>query len=115
MPIKIGMVSLGCSKNLVDSERMLYKFRKRGYELVTEPGLSDIAVVNTCGFIQSAKEEAIETILELVKLKEEGTIKKIVVTGCLSTLLLVSATKKTLLISLIMFLQTNELFILTTR
>ena len=72
MPIKIGMVSLGCSKNLVDSERMLYKFRKRGYELVTEPGLSDIAVVNTCGFIQSAKEEAIETILELVKLKEEG-------------------------------------------
>lgn len=84
MPIKIGMVSLGCSKNLVDSERMLYKFRKRGYELVTEPGLSDIAVVNTCGFIQSAKEEAIETILELVKLKEEGTIKKIVVTGCLS-------------------------------
>ncbi|MDE5649110.1 MAG: 30S ribosomal protein S12 methylthiotransferase RimO, partial [Oscillospiraceae bacterium] len=84
MPIKIGMVSLGCSKNLVDSERMLYKFRKRGYELVTEPGLSDIAVVNTCGFIQSAKEEAIETILELVKLKEEGTIKKIIVTGCLS-------------------------------
>ncbi len=84
MLIKIGLVSLGCSKNLVDSERMLYKFRKHGYELVTEPGLSDIAVVNTCGFIQSAKEEAIETILELGKLKEEGTIKKIIVTGCLS-------------------------------
>lgn len=84
MPIKVGMVSLGCSKNLVDSERMLYKLRQRGYELVTEPGLSDIAVVNTCGFIQSAKEEAIETILELGKLKEEGTIKKIIVTGCLS-------------------------------
>lgn len=84
MPVKIGMVSLGCSKNLVDSERMLYKFRQRGYELVTEPGLSDIAVVNTCGFIQSAKEEAIETILELARLKEEGTIKKIIVTGCLS-------------------------------
>lgn len=84
MPVKIGMVSLGCSKNLVDSERMLYKFRQKGYQLVTEPGLSDIAVVNTCGFIQSAKEEAIETILELAKLKEEGTIKKIVVTGCLS-------------------------------
>jgi len=81
MPIKVGMVSLGCSKNLVDSERMLYKLRQRGYELVTEPGLSDIAVVNTCGFIQSAKEEAIETILELGKLKEEGTIKKIIVTG----------------------------------
>lgn len=84
MPIKIGMVSLGCSKNLVDSERMLYKLRQRGYELVTEPGLSDIAVVNTCGFIQSAKEEAIETILELVTLKNEGTIKKIIITGCLS-------------------------------
>ena len=84
MPIRIGMVSLGCSKNLVDSERMLYKLRQNGYELVTEPGLSDIAVVNTCGFIKSAKEEAIETILELGKLKKEGTIKKIVVTGCLA-------------------------------
>ncbi len=84
MPVKIGMVSLGCSKNLVDSERMLYKFRQKGYKLVTEPGLSDVAVVNTCGFIQSAKEEAIETILELAKLKEEGTIKKIIITGCLS-------------------------------
>ena len=84
MPVKVGMVSLGCSKNLVDSERMLYKLRKHGYELVTEPGLADIAVVNTCGFIQSAKEEAIETVLELGKLKEEGSIKKIVVTGCLA-------------------------------
>ncbi|MDE5770208.1 MAG: 30S ribosomal protein S12 methylthiotransferase RimO [Ruminococcus sp.] len=84
MPIKVGMVSLGCSKNLVDSERMLYKLKSHGYKLVTEPGLADVAVVNTCGFIQSAKEEAIETILELAKLKEEGTIKKIVVTGCLS-------------------------------
>lgn len=83
MPIKVGMVSLGCSKNLVDSERMLYKLRKSGFELVTEPGLADVAVVNTCGFIQSAKEEAIETILELAKLKEDGTLKKIVVTGCL--------------------------------
>ena len=84
MPVKVGMVSLGCSKNLVDSERMLYKLKSHGYKLVTEPGLSDIAVVNTCGFIQSAKEEAIETILELAKLKEEGTIKKIVITGCLT-------------------------------
>lgn len=84
MAIKVGMVSLGCSKNLVDSERMLYKLRDHGYELVTEPGLADIAVVNTCGFIQSAKEEAIETILELGKLKEDGTLKKIVITGCLT-------------------------------
>lgn len=84
MPIKVGMVSLGCSKNLVDSERMLYKLRQKGYELVTEPGLADIAVVNTCGFIQSAKEEAIETIIELGKLKADGTLKKIIVTGCLA-------------------------------
>lgn len=84
MAIKVGMVSLGCSKNLVDSERMLYKLRTKGYQLVTEPGLADIAVVNTCGFIQSAKEEAIETILELGKLKEDGTLKKIIITGCLT-------------------------------
>ena len=84
MPIKVGMVSLGCSKNLVDSERMLYKLRQRGYELVTEPGLADVAVVNTCGFIQSAKEEAIDTIIELGKLKEDGTLKKIIITGCLT-------------------------------
>lgn len=83
MPVKVGVVSLGCSKNLVDSERMLYKLKNHGYKLVTEPGLADIAVVNTCGFIQSAKEEAIETILELAKLKEDGTLKKIVITGCL--------------------------------
>ena len=84
MPIKVGMVSLGCAKNLVDSERMLHKLRERGYTLVTEPGLADIAIVNTCGFIQSAKEEAIETILELITLKEEGTIRKIILTGCLT-------------------------------
>lgn len=84
MSIKVGMVSLGCSKNLVDSERMLFKLRKSGYELVTEAGLADVVVVNTCGFIQSAKEEAIETILELATLKKEGTIKKIIITGCLT-------------------------------
>lgn len=84
MPIKVAMTSLGCSKNLVDSEKMLSRLRKRGYQLVTEPGLSDIAVVNTCGFIGDAKEEAIETILEICKLKEEGTVRKIIVTGCLA-------------------------------
>ncbi|MDE6004228.1 MAG: 30S ribosomal protein S12 methylthiotransferase RimO [Oscillospiraceae bacterium] len=84
MGIKVGVVSLGCNKNLVDSERMLYKLRAHGYELVTEFGDSDVAVVNTCGFIQSAKEEAIETILEIGKLKEEGRIKKLIITGCLA-------------------------------
>ena len=77
MAIKVGMVSLGCSKNLVDSERMLKKLRMHGYE-------SDVAVVNTCGFIQSAKEDAIETILEIGRLKEEGTVKKLILTGCLT-------------------------------
>ena len=76
MPIKVGMVSLGCSKNLVDSERMLYKLRQRGYELVTEPGLSDIAVVNTCGFIQSAKEEAIENSSGTRKTQGRGNNQK---------------------------------------
>jgi len=84
MPIKVGMVSLGCSKNLVDSERMLAKLKQHGYQLVTEPGEAEIAIVNTCGFIQSAKEEAIETILELEALKKEGTLKKIILTGCLT-------------------------------
>lgn len=84
MAIKVGMVSLGCSKNLVDSERMLYKLKSHGYQLVTEPGLADVAVVNTCGFIKSAKEEAIDTILELGKLKADGSLKKIIVTGCLA-------------------------------
>ncbi|MBP1591196.1 MAG: 30S ribosomal protein S12 methylthiotransferase RimO [Oscillospiraceae bacterium] len=83
MPVKIGMVSLGCSKNLVDSERMLYKVRERGYEIVTDPAKANVVIVNTCGFIKEAKEEAIETILELAKLKGEGTVKKIIATGCL--------------------------------
>ena len=84
MAIKVSLVSLGCEKNLVDSERMLRKLRDHGYELVTEFGDSDIAVVNTCGFIQSAKEEAIETILEIGALKKEGTVKKLILTGCLT-------------------------------
>ena len=84
MPIRVGMVSLGCSKNLVDSERMLFKLRKHGYTLVKEPGDADVVVVNTCGFIQSAKEEAIETILELAELKKEARLKSLIVTGCLA-------------------------------
>lgn len=84
MAIRVGLVSLGCSKNLVDSERMLYKLKSHGYKLVVEPGEADVAVVNTCGFIQSAKEEAIETIMELAALKADGTLKKIILTGCLT-------------------------------
>ncbi len=84
MAIKVNITSLGCNKNLVDAERMLYDIKSAGFEIVTEPGLSDVAIVNTCGFIQSAKEEAIETILELITLKNEGRIKSVIITGCLS-------------------------------
>ena len=84
MPIKVGMVSLGCSKNQVDAERMLFKIKEAGYKLVEDAALSDVVIINTCGFIESAKAEAIETILEFAQLKKEGRIKKIIVTGCLA-------------------------------
>ena len=79
MAVRVGMVSLGCSKNQVDAERMLYKIQKAGYQLIEDAALADIAIINTCGFIESAKQEAIETIFEFVALKNEGRIKKIVV------------------------------------
>jgi ribosomal protein S12 methylthiotransferase len=81
--MKIGIVSLGCSKNLVDSERILSRLRGN-YELIADAALADIAIINTCGFIKSAKEEAIETILEFAALKKEGRIKKLIITGCLA-------------------------------
>ncbi|MEG0692060.1 MAG: 30S ribosomal protein S12 methylthiotransferase RimO [Oscillospiraceae bacterium] len=84
MGIKVSMVSLGCSKNQIDAEVLLGKIKNQGYELVPNVGESDVAIVNTCGFIQSAKEEAIENILELAQLKKEGTIKAIIVTGCMA-------------------------------
>lgn len=84
MALKLGMVSLGCNKNQVDAERMLYKLNKAGYNLVANASLADIVIVNTCGFIESAKTEAIETILEFAELKKEGRIKYIIVTGCLA-------------------------------
>ncbi len=84
MPVKVGMVSLGCNKNQVDAERMLYDINKAGYQLVADAALADIAIINTCGFIESAKQEAIETILEFAQLKKEGRIKKIIITGCLT-------------------------------
>ena len=81
---KIALVSLGCAKNQVDAELMLHKLNEAGYKFVEEPGLSDITILNTCGFITAAKEEAIEWLNELITLKNEGTIKRICVTGCLS-------------------------------
>ncbi len=81
---RIGMVSLGCPKNQVDAERMLAILKKDGYEIAYDAALSDVVIINTCGFIQSAKEEAIETILEFCTLKKEGRIKAVIVTGCLA-------------------------------
>ena len=84
MAVKVGMVSLGCAKNQVDGEVLMASLKNAGYELCDDAALADVAIVNTCGFIESAKAESIEEILELVTLKKEGRIKKIVVTGCLS-------------------------------
>lgn len=84
MSIRVGMVSLGCPKNQVDAEHMLYNLREEGYEIIADAALADVVVINTCGFIDSAKQEAIETILEFCTLKEEGRIKAVIVTGCLA-------------------------------
>ena len=84
MATKVGIISLGCAKNQVDAEMLLYKIREAGYELSDDPGICDIAIVNTCGFIESSKQESIDEILELATLKREGQIKKLIVTGCLA-------------------------------
>ena len=84
MAIKVGMVSLGCAKNQVDGEMIMANLRNAGFELHDDAALADVAIVNTCGFIESAKQESIDEILELATLKKEGRIKKLVVTGCLS-------------------------------
>lgn len=84
MAIKVGMVSLGCPKNQMDAELMLARLEKAGYEITAESGLADVVIVNTCGFIEEAKKESIENILEFAQLKKEGQIQKIIVTGCLA-------------------------------
>lgn len=84
MSTRVGMVSLGCPKNQVDAEHMLFDLKKQGFEIVSDAGLSDVVVVNTCGFIESAKQEAIDTILEFCTLKKEGRIKAVICTGCLA-------------------------------
>ncbi len=80
---KVGLISLGCAKNLVNSEQMLYLLRQAGYELTEDCLKADAVVVNTCAFIESAKTEAIDTILELAEAKSDGRIKRIIVAGCL--------------------------------
>lgn len=81
---RVGMISLGCPKNQVDGEMILAKLKNSGYEIVTEIEDSDVMIINTCGFIDDAKQEAIDTILEVAEYKNAGLISAIVVTGCLA-------------------------------
>ncbi|MGN1088217.1 MAG: 30S ribosomal protein S12 methylthiotransferase RimO [Phascolarctobacterium sp.] len=81
--MKIGMVSLGCPKNLVDSEVMLGLIREKQLEITNDPAEADLIIVNTCGFIESAKEESINTVLQMAEYKQNGSCKYLVMTGCL--------------------------------
>ena len=84
MSTRVGMVSLGCPKNQIDAEHMLFDLKSQGFELVQDAALADVVVINTCGFIESAKQEAIDNILEFCTLKKEGRIKAVICTGCLA-------------------------------
>lgn len=84
MSFNVGFISLGCPKNQVDAELMLSKVQNAGFNIVDVAYEADVVVVNTCGFIEDAKKEAIDNILEMIELKNEGSLKKIIVTGCLA-------------------------------
>ncbi len=84
MSYKIAFISLGCAKNLVNTEQMMALCRKAGHQVCGDPDGADVAVLNTCGFIESAKSEAIDNIIELGQLKSDGKLKKLLVTGCLT-------------------------------
>ena len=82
--MKISFISLGCPKNTVNSEQMLYVVQQAGHEIVPAPEMADAVVINTCAFIESATQEAINTIIEIGQLKTEGNLKYLIVTGCLA-------------------------------
>ena len=82
--VKIGMVSLGCPKNQVDAEIMLSLLQEGGYEITADENEAQAIIVNTCGFIADAKQEAIDNIIELGELKKNGSLKAIIVTGCMA-------------------------------
>lgn len=82
MSTKVGVVSLGCDKNRVDTEVMLANLVKGGYEIVSDPSVADVIIVNTCAFLESARKEAVETVLEMARYKS-ANCKKVIVTGCL--------------------------------
>ena len=81
---KINVITLGCSKNTVDSERLLNQLKVNSFNLTDEPEKAEIVIINTCGFIEAAKQESIDTILNAVELKNQGKLKKVIVAGCLS-------------------------------
>src|SRR5207253_3022952 len=81
--LKIGFVSLGCPKNLVDSEVMMGQLVAKGHELTSDPSDADVLVVNTCSFIDPAKKESVDTILEMAEYKKVGRAQKLIVAGCL--------------------------------
>src|ERR671929_613991 len=83
-PPTFAFVSLGCPKNLVDSERMLGKLAQDGYALAPDPDGADVVVVNTCGFIEPARQESLAVIREMLALKEQGRVGAVVVAGCLA-------------------------------
>ncbi len=82
--MNLGLITLGCTKNQVDSEMILGFFKEKGFNLVNESNEADVILINTCGFIESAKKEAIDTILEMIEYKEKGKCKHLIVTGCLA-------------------------------
>ena len=84
MQTKIGLISLGCAKNLVDSEHMLARLREAGYTIVEALETAEVVIINTCGFIEAAKEEAIAAILETAQLRQTGMLRGLIVTGCLA-------------------------------
>ncbi len=81
---KVGIINLGCARNLVDSQTILTNFKRQGHRIVDDISQSDIAIVNTCAFIEEAKKESIDTIIELLELKKQGKLKKVIVAGCLA-------------------------------
>jgi len=84
MSYNVFFISLGCAKNQVNCEQMMATVQHAGHNIVLSPEGADVAVVNTCGFLASACEEAIDNILEMAELKQEGRLKKIIVTGCMA-------------------------------
>lgn len=82
--MKVGLLSLGCPKNLVDGEVMLGMVRNAGHDVTADASSADVVIVNTCAFIDRAKEESVDAILEMAELKKRGSCQRLIVTGCLA-------------------------------